>query len=431
MPRAFLILVLACVSIRAVIILNYAPAQHWDTNSYVQVAREIRHLDFRRYEGRRTPLYPLLLVLGGLNWNVVRVIQSLLGVAISLMLFEIACAETGNSDIALLAGLAYSLDLSQLFYESAICSETLSTFWVVGSAFFLSRSCRKGGRKNLVLLGVAAGLAGLTRPLFLFLGPLYLAALAILDRSGALAEPARSRALRAFAVPAFVPVLGLCLFNWIVIGYPGPTTMLGYDLSNHSGAFIELAPGRYSGIRDPYLKARAARIARGAGYAQSIWYSEAEMKSATGLSTVGLSRALTRMSLELFAEHPVLYAEGVGRSWAGFWRSDIYWRGTNFTSQSLRDTLEPIWRAEVPLLIAINGMFLLIAGYMAVFSSGRREATAFDLCLVGIVLSAASLQALIEYGDNARFAIPIQPLVAYIVCVNLWRWLRPAAGAAS
>jgi 4-amino-4-deoxy-L-arabinose transferase-like glycosyltransferase len=57
--------------------------------------------------------------------------QMALGVAISLLLYDIALQLTGRPLFAVIAGLAYSFNLGQLFFEANLLTETLTTFWII------------------------------------------------------------------------------------------------------------------------------------------------------------------------------------------------------------------------------------------------------------------------------------------------------------
>src|SRR5271167_1433164 len=66
---------------------NFRARASWDTPGFVLAAQSIVSLDFSHYDGKRTPIYPLLLLLGGMDWSVVRWIQSLLGIGIAAIMF--------------------------------------------------------------------------------------------------------------------------------------------------------------------------------------------------------------------------------------------------------------------------------------------------------------------------------------------------------
>ena len=84
---ALAVLILLCTLLRLAIILIYPAVEFADTGGYRLLAQQLTSLNFSGYEGFRTPVYPLILAVCGLNWDLVRVVQFLFGVSISAMLF--------------------------------------------------------------------------------------------------------------------------------------------------------------------------------------------------------------------------------------------------------------------------------------------------------------------------------------------------------
>jgi hypothetical protein len=72
---------------------------------------------------------------------------------------------------------------------------------------------------------------------------------------------------------------------------------------------------------------------------------------------------------------------------------------------------------------------LIYLGYGAVvggqlYALLRRTAIPpFDLLLPAIVLFTSLAQALLEFGENGRYAIPFQPLILYTMLVQIEFWL--------
>ena len=87
------------------------------------------------------------MLLAGMDWDVVRLIQSVLGIAIASMMFAIAWMRTRNVAASFVVGLLCSLAVSELLFEQIIYSETFCTFWIV-----------------LSLLAYAANLVRMRRP---------------------------------------------------------------------------------------------------------------------------------------------------------------------------------------------------------------------------------------------------------------------------
>jgi len=440
--KAFIAMLLVAAAMRAVA-FSCPAGPHPDTGSYVHLANQIRSLRFNGYNGGRSPVYPLFLVLTGSRFHFARLLQNLLGLAISSMLFVMVYRSTRSAGFALGAGVAYGVDLGPLSYEQFIMTETVCTFLLTLSALVLQRIVveKKSGWHAYAVLGAISGLTALTRPMYAYLTPLYFAFLAMARPGVATGRPAEcgkwlptrywftdgdstllagSRSLASFAAPAGLLIFGWCLFNWLHVGYFGLSTNLGFDLSNQSGAFIELASDRYANIRDPYLRKRAEKIAKGRTYLNTIWQVHGEICRETGYTKAQLSRELTRMSLELFAAHPMLYAKGVARAWERFWRPGLF-TGTQFPGATLAGPFHAVRRVEFPTLRAVNLIFLLCAAYLALQFLLHRRPWGFDLCVTGTVLAASLIQAMVESGTSPRYAAPTLPLVFYTVAVSIRR----------
>jgi hypothetical protein len=228
-------------------------------------------------------------------------------------------------------------------------------------------------------------------------------------------------------------LLGWSFVNWWNVGYFGISTQMGFGLSNQSGPFIDLAPDQFAAIRDPYLRARSKQIADTGTYVNTIYRAWPEIRQETGYDDVQLLREVTQMSLQLFAAHPILYARGVSRSWLGFWHPPLshgmpflggHFRGNYPGSPSVTSlgrlctTIQ--WK-EIPLLMVLNWVFLLSAAASILQLLMRKMSLDFDQFAIAIVLTASAIQAMVEFGENGRFAVPTFPLVVYTVIVTLWR----------
>src|SRR5208283_3330138 len=76
--------------------------------SYIVAAQDTLLWNFHAL-GDRVPVYPLLIALCGLNPREIWVVQSILGVAASLMIFDMAFRRTRHGLCSLLIGLSCSL----------------------------------------------------------------------------------------------------------------------------------------------------------------------------------------------------------------------------------------------------------------------------------------------------------------------------------
>jgi hypothetical protein len=417
---AFFSLVALSVVARLVVMMNFRARASFDTPGFIVTAQAIASGDFSHYDGKRTPVYPLLLLLAGMDWDRVRAMQSLLGIAITSMVFAITWYRTRRPAIAFIAGLLSSIAISELLYEQIIYSETLCTFWLVLSMLAYARIELAESERgwDLALLGIAAALAGMTRPMFLYLGPLLFCLIAMRRRQ--IRDPRMALVL----APTLLLALGWSALNKHTVNYFGVTTTTGYNLSNHSGAFMELAPPRYQQLADIYLRYRAWQIQQIGSQTMTIWYAENEIKRKTGLTTAALSKQLTRMSLEMFAEHPVLYLESVAHAWMRFWGFGFY-HFVGFYEDELGSRMA---YAAVLILgsvqLAINAMFLIIAAYSIAQWWRGRVGFDFELGVIAIVLTGSIVQAFLEYGENVRYLAPLVPVTIYIVVAFGWRTLE-------
>ena len=152
---------------RVLVALTTTPFAASDTVGFTDLARMIGSMGFSGYTGLRTPPYPLFLLAVGSDPHPVRVAQMALGVAITAVLFVTTYRLSESTPTAVACALLYGLNLPQIYYESAVLSETLATFLIVCAVALLARLT--GPEQNcspLVVTGMAlcAGVAALTRP---------------------------------------------------------------------------------------------------------------------------------------------------------------------------------------------------------------------------------------------------------------------------
>ena len=138
------------------------------------------------------------------------------------------------------------------------------------------------------------------------------------------------------------------------------------------------------------------------------------------LSPLQLSEQLTAMSVEMFAEHPLLYARAVAKSFAEFWTPAMYRHPQNFRSRLALDVVTRIWDREIILIRAVNLGFLMVSVFMIFEVAMGRETSSIDLCVIVIVLGSALVASMTQYSHNQRYSVPVQPLMSYVVGVFLW-----------
>jgi hypothetical protein len=415
----FLVLLLVCAFMRIVASFAYEPYVAPDTGTYQRFANQIARWDFSAYDGTRTPGYPLLMLLAGREPHRLRAFQSLLGIGVSALLFVVAYRCSRSPLVSLLAGLIPTLSLNLLFFESALLTEPVSGFLLVLSVtLFLWLVDGKRPRVAALALGLVGGVLGLTHPLFAFSGPLFGLCIVVF------ANRDRLLAAAIVVVVALAPVIGWMALNERVLGAFTITTYTGFNLTNHSGGFMEFAPP--SVIRDIYLQYREEKRAETGRHSMTIYLARAEIERRTGLSTAELSTELTRMSLALFRNHPGLYLRSVAEQWLGFWAVPRYWQDDHFRSPVVRDLARMVWKLEHPVLRFGNLVFLALCGPLLMLALQGRSARASVKVLTTstlLIFTASAVQALFEFG-NTRYSIPTQALAGCVVLVSGYELYR-------
>jgi len=158
------------LAVRLLTLLFYQPVAYSDTPSYRRLAEAVRG-GFALYDGTRTPGYPIFLAVVGSDRNV-WLVQLVLGLLTTLLLFYLGWKLTNRTWVGGLMGLAHTLNLGQLFFESNMLTETLTTFLVTLVAAGMLNWFSRSGKRNTWLafgLGLVSTIALLVRPLFIFL----------------------------------------------------------------------------------------------------------------------------------------------------------------------------------------------------------------------------------------------------------------------
>ena len=438
-------------SVRLLLLQVYGPVAYSDTPSYRRLAEAVLN-GFQRYDGTRTPGYPIFLALVGGDQQVY-IVQLMLGFLTTLLLFWIGWRLTQNAWVAGAMGLAHSLNLGQLFFEANLLTETLSTFFLVlamaGMLLHLTR--RKQTRVWLAAgIGLAASLAALTRPVFIYL-PFWLGIIAIVYLAHPTSETQPSgvttqspintwwrgiftrRALLTGTVLLVPAVLILGSWVWFIhtrYHMWSLSTMTGYHMIQHTGNFFEYLPDDYADLRDTYLEFRQAHIAEYGTQTNTIWEAIPAMQKVSGLTFYDLSRTLSKLSGWLILHHPGLYLSNVIKGWWLFWRAPVYWQPDAFDWQILAKIAQPVVLVERGLLFAANLVFVLTSlpvlwiKRLMPAEIGRRV---FIWCLVGTVWIGSILQSLVDHGDNPRFLVPMQSLVVlwfFWLAYQIWHFIR-------
>jgi len=412
---------------RLVLLLFYQPIPYADTNAYMRLAVPLSNLSLKGYDGTRVPGYPALLAVAGLEEHAAWVLQLVLGLMISMLLFWIGFKTTGSPVLGVLVGGLYDLIPGQFLFESNLLSETLTTFFVVLCfASFVAFGGVKSTQKRYfaaLLLGITASLPGMVRPYFFPITLFFLPFLWFIGNGNW-----RERLLRVviYSLPPLMIQGGWLL--WIRNTYHmiSPTVMSGYSLIQHTGEYFELLPDDVAEIRDTYLQFRDAQIAERGVQTNAIWEAIPAMSEASGLGFYDLSRELQRLSMDLIRAHPDRYLINVVKGWINFWKAPVYWDAEALQASLLLSVVRVLIPVGRGLSVIANLVFLLISLF-AVLSKRLRQRISFDLysgTAAGLIVMISIVQTLVDHGDNPRFLVPLQMLVFFVVVRSFWMGFR-------
>jgi len=435
----------AAILVRIALLVGYAPVPYGDSASYRRLSRSVLN-HFERYDGTRTPGYPVFLAIVGSDERV-WLVQMVMGLAITLLFFYIAWRLSGKAWLAGLAGLAHSLSLGQLFFEANLLTETLTTFLIIlalaGVLLLQKGSPAKPPSPLLALtIGLFSALALITRPLFIYLPFIALFFILLAGLKPGTIKPLDPKRwlfnLLVFLVPVALILGGWVTFIHSRFGDWGLTTMTGYHLVQHTGGFFEYAPDEYAVIRDTYLRYRDAHIAQFGTQTNTIWDAIPELSKVSGLNFYDLSRTLAHISTGLILEHPELYLRNVLKGWWYFWFAPVYWSPEALRIPALAAPIQ--WLVNVQRILAAGfNLFFVITSLLWMFHeakqffikrrtpagtalANRGEAAQptfapFLWYLAASIWIASILQSMLDHGDNPRFLVPLQSTV---ILWGLW-----------
>lgn len=412
------------VVLRVVLFAVYPSVSYSDTASYRRSANAVLG-GFENYDGTRTPGYPAFMAVVGPD-RAVYAVQLALGLGITLAWFLIAWQASHSPALAGIAGLAHTLNPGQLFFEANLLTETLATFWLMAAllgAWFWLRA-----EKNRTVwlglgIGLAASLAVLTRPVFIFM-PVWLAVfLATSFKEGKLRL--NLRPIWTIGLVTLILVGGWMSYIKSRYHVFNVSTMSGYHLVQHTGYYFEDVPDEYATIRDVYLEYRDARIAERGTQGNTIWDAIPAITGATGMNFYELSRVLQKISVQLILTHPWQYLARVLRGWWLFWRAPVYWDITAVQSGVLAQVLNVLVMIARLAMFVTNLVFIGTSA-AALFSKRLREfwqLTPFHWLLAGSVWATSAVSSLLDHGDNPRFLVPLQTAVVFwVIWLLFYSW---------
>jgi hypothetical protein len=454
---AFWLVIVTGIAIleRFLVVLFYQPVTYSDTPSYRRLADTILQ-GFNNYDGTRTPGYPVYLALTGTDQHA-WLVQLIFGFLTTLLFFYLAWKLSGKPWFGGMVALVHTLNLGQLFFESNLLTESITTFFVVVTMVGMLVWLYYPKSHTIwvaFLLGLISVITVLIRPLFIYLPFLLLVFLwldAWLDRrhsevgDDSVATPPISgvhrfhwRFVAVFLIPVAILLGGWVGFIHTQFDEWSLTTMTGFHLVQHTGNFFEYVPDEYASLRDTYIKYRDAHIAQFGTQTNAIWDAIPEMSQVSGYSFYALSRVLARISIQLIIHHPLLFIKSAISGWWMFWRAPVYWSADAVKLQAFVPVIKTAIKIQRPFIFLTNIVFILSSLYFIIIEAittlrhrslplslrfNNPAIYRFSWMLLANIWFASILQTLLDHGDNPRFLVPLQSLVVLWVAVFAYKMI--------
>jgi 4-amino-4-deoxy-L-arabinose transferase-like glycosyltransferase len=418
LTRWLWVVLLLTVLLRVVLFQFYPLQSYPDTAAYQRLAEAVR-AGFRQFDGTRGPGYPAFLALLGPE-RLVYAVQLFLGCLITLIWFLIGWQASGKAWFAGLLALAYSLNPNQFFFEAALLTETLSTFFLtlgLLGAFLWLRDAR--WRKVWLGLGIglATALAVLTRPLFQYVPVLLVLFLGFSFKKKKLRV--NWKAILTITLVSVLVIGGW--MAWIKAHYHvfSTTTLMGYHLTQHTGYLFEYIPDEYAQIRDIYIQFRDAQIAEYGIQGNAIWQAIPAILEGTDYNFYELSRVMQSISIQLILAHPFRFLLSLLPDWWYFWRVPVLFAPAG----DLAGLLNVAILGVRMVLFGANLVFILTSLAALVSKKLRKlwSLSAFHWLVAGCVWGASAVSSILEQGNNPRYLVPLQTAAVFWSLWVLWR----------
>lgn len=357
-----------------------------DSYDYILLSENL--FDFHSiYFGIRTPLYPLIIKCCNYfctDLNYIIIFQLLLNCISAVLIFNIT-KFLKNINTAILASLIFIFFPASLF-ANAILTESLSVFLFILFLYLFIKSKMNNNILVILLTSIVLTLLIFNRPQYL----LFLLSLVLFFLI--FKYPYR------FYLIIFIPII--LSFIWIyqvknVTGICSMSTLIGYNIINHTGKYIEFAPKEYDRLKEIYIKKRDENM-KIKGYQEfTIWEVREELQSKLKLNKIELSKLLIQVSLNLIFDHPIKYLSSVWSAMKQTLTFPDYFQ--NIKNTYYFRILSPFYQLLIGFGL-IGGIFIIIKRRVGKFE--------YHFILLTLLLTNLIASSVFDFGENNRFFIP-------------------------
>ena len=355
-----------------------------DSNDYLVYAREILKGSFVSPDAKRTPGYPLFiafsyLLLGNRPDSVVW-LQIITGLISQYFFVYLLRSLRFSSGIIVAVLLLYLL--SPLAYiDLNVLTESFTVFLCISLFLLLFKYFESRKIVFLILVLITAEFLVFTRPQFIVFT--VLGAVFLLYKKEKLIS---------------ILLLVVILFSagaWSLVNleknkYFGMTSLVGFNLINHTGYFIEKERILNPRLADIYIQKRNEFESTFQGRQEfTIWDCKDSIMKAEGYNFTDLGRELLRIDIILILKHPGSYISSVSTS---VYNSLIWSNNYSPSGYKLRLT-----SSLMELIFCTGIIFLFIIG---------GDNIIFILMKL-LFLSNFLFSCMMERGENFRYDIPL------------------------
>jgi len=422
-PKYLILLATLASLIRIIIFFLFEAIITPDTSGYISFAEYMKANDFSDFDGGRTPGYPLIIFLANLNIGNVVIIQLIMGICISVMLFLIIAMLSKNPLIAFFVGLSHSLYIPFLHRELIIATEVTAMFFIIISIFcivkYLNNDRIYNGYFLLFITNIAASMAALTRPVYQYFPYLIMLFISIYLILNKIAFRKLLLSIFILYLPVLLIISGWKLFNYKVTGYYVYTTFSGISLSNKVAGNMEIASDEFKDIRDIYVKYRNEQLKRKEDIRCCvIWRAFAEMQEKTGLSTPELANRIKLMSLDVIKKDPIRYLKTIIPSLYRFWKPVGIGEDASFILRFISIGQRLIFILLEFLFLILPVFYLLQKKFRVKINLGWNQILFYGF-LYAMVICNSIIVALFEQGEP-RYSFPTDPIIIIVVVCLLF-----------
>ncbi len=383
------------------------------SNNFKFLTSILGNFAFEHYTGERTFGYPLFMAFCLNNNIAVMIGQFFIGIITWVFWYKTLKNINFNSKSSFLITLFSGSFIHIFLYETSIMYETLILFFVSWIFYLLSDGFleSKNKKTNWLMFALVSYLTYI-KPFFIFIPCLIYGFSVLKDFSFKKITSHKVIIL----ISGFLIYFGWSYVNKIHTGHFVSSTFFGLNTAQNCVHFAENTTNQYKELGEVYAYHREKTMRENKDVAMSIWYGRDDIKAVTGIDYFpDYSAYLGEYAKATIALNQEQYIKQIiAISWVNFWDNEIYWNYLSFPNKFSEGFFKTLWKIQYPILVTFKIIFLLlIPFYLFRFLKDRK--ITFELVAISIVLAASILQAIVTFGNNARFSFPFEYLMIFVV----------------